>query len=61
MGAPNIWGSDQARAAATDWILVEMEEENDLPEVTHRDDLELKEGEVAKYLTMTIQLVPGYE
>lgn len=53
--------ADQARAAATDWILVEMEEGNDLPEVTHRDDLELKKDEVVKYLTMTIQLVPGYE
>lgn len=53
--------ADQARAAAADWILVEMEEGNDLPEVTHRDDLELKKDEVAKYLTMTIQLVPGYE
>ncbi len=53
--------ADQARAAATDWILVELEEENDLPEVSHRDDLELKEGEIVKFLTMTIQLVPGYE
>lgn len=53
--------ADQAREAATDWILVEMEEGNDLPELSHIDDLKLEEGEVVKYLTMTIQLVPGYE
>ncbi len=53
--------ADQARAAATDWILVEMEEGNDLPEVSHADDLKLEAGQVVKYLTMTIQLVPGYE
>lgn len=53
--------ADRAREAATDWILIEMEEENDLPGMSHIEDLELKEGEVVKYLTMTIQLVPGYE
>ncbi len=53
--------ADHAREAATDWILVEMDEGNDLPEVTHREDLKLAEGEIVKYLTMTIQLVPGYE
>ncbi len=60
-GAELEEAADQAREAATDWILVEMEEGKDLPEVSHVDDLELKEGEIVKYLTMTIQLVPGYE
>ncbi len=53
--------ADRAREAATDWIQIEMEEENDLPGMSHTEDLELKEGDVVKYLTMTIQLVPGYE
>lgn len=53
--------ADHAREAATDWILVEMDEGNDLPELSHVEDLDLNEGDVVKYLTMTIQLVPGYE
>lgn len=53
--------ADRAREAAADWILVEMDEGNDLPGFSHVEDLELAEGDVVKYLTMTIQLVPGYE
>lgn len=53
--------ADQAREAATDWIMVEMEEGNDLPQITHQEDVKLPPGGVIRYLTMTIQLVPGYE
>ncbi|MDO5416268.1 MAG: type II toxin-antitoxin system HicB family antitoxin [Lachnospiraceae bacterium] len=53
--------ADHAREAATDWILVEMDEGNDLPELSHEEDLTLEEGSIVKYLTMTIQLVPGYD
>ena len=53
--------ADRAREAATDWILVEMEEGLDLPELSHEEDLKLEEGSVVKYLTMTVQLVPGYD
>ncbi len=53
--------ADEARAAATAWIQVEMDEGMDLPAVSHREDLELPEDSIVKYLTMTIQLVPGYE
>ena len=53
--------ADEARAAATDWIQVEMDEGIDLPEVSHQEDLDLEEGCIVKYLTMTIQLVPGYD
>lgn len=53
--------ADEARAAATEWILLEMDEGLDLPEVSHQEDLKLEEGSVVKYLTMTIQLVPGYD
>ena len=53
--------ADEARAAATDWIQVEMDEGIDLPEVSHQEDLDLEEGCIVKYQTMTIQLVPGYD
>lgn len=53
--------ADRARVAATDWILVEMDEGNDLPELSHVEDLEMLEGSIVKYLTMTVQLVPGYD
>lgn len=53
--------ADCAREAATDWISVEMDEGNDLPELSHAEDLALAEGSIVKYLTMTIQLVPGYD
>lgn len=53
--------ADRAREAATDWILVEMDEGNDLPELSHVEDLEIAEGNIVKYLTMTVQLVPGYD
>lgn len=53
--------ADRAREAATDWILVEMDEGNDLPELSHVEDLEMAEGNIVKYLTMTVQLVPGYD
>mgnify|MGYP007111843761 FL=1 len=38
-----------------------MEEGLDLPELSHEEDLKLEEGSVVKYLTMTVQLVPGYD
>ena len=53
--------ADQARDAATDWILVEMDEGNDLPEVSHKEDLVLEEGSIVKHLTITIPLAPGYD
>lgn len=53
--------ADRAREAAADWIAVEMDEGNDLPELSHEEDLTLEAGSVVKYLTMTIQLVPGYD
>lgn len=53
--------ADHAREAATDWLLVEMDEGNELPEVSHAEDLPKEEGSIVKYLTMTIQLVPGYD
>lgn len=53
--------ADHAREAATDWLLVEMDEGNELPEISHEEDLSLEEGNIVKYLTMTIQLVPGYD
>lgn len=53
--------ADRAREAATDWILVEMDEGNDLPELSHEEDLVLAKGAIVKYLTMTVQLVPGYD
>lgn len=53
--------ADRAREAAAEWISVEMDEGNDLPELSHEEDLDLKEGSIVKYLTMTIHLVPGYD
>ena len=53
--------ADEARAAATEWIQLEMDEGLDLPEVSHQEDLVLEEGSIVKYLTLTIQLVPGYD
>ena len=58
---PDLEGCFAQGHDMADWILVEMDEGNDLPEVSHKEDLVLEEGSIVKYLTMTIQLVPGYD
>lgn len=50
---------ENARDAAANWITVEMEEfDSDLPFSTHIEDLVLKEGQIAKMISVRIKLLP---
>ena len=50
---------DNAREAAYNWICVELEEENaDLPEVSHEEDLELEEGSFVRQMMIVVKLMP---
>lgn len=53
---------EEARIAAYNWITTEIEEfEGDLPFATHWQDIELKEGQQVKLISVMIKLVPDYD
>lgn len=49
---------ENAREAAYNWIMVELEEEGDLPGHTHEGDMELGEGCFIKNIMVTVKLMP---
>ena len=50
---------DNAKEAAYNWICVELEEdEPELPEVSHEEDMRLSEGSFVKQLMIVVKLLP---
>ena len=52
---------DNANAAAYDWITVELEDNDHLPPVTDIRDIELKDGEIARHISVTMRFMEGWE
>lgn len=51
-----------ANEAATDWITLELsEEEPDLPYITDVADLPLKEGDVVRQISVNIRFYEGWD
>ena len=52
----------QLKEAEYNWIMLELEEEDPvLPAVSHLQDLELKEGEFARNISVKVRLTEGWE
>lgn len=49
---------DEAKDAARNWLMVELEEGGEFPGQTHADDLDLPEGSFVKQLMIIIKLLP---
>ena len=49
---------ENARDAALNWILVELEDGMDLPAQTHMEDIVLEEGAVVKQIMVRVKLLP---
>ncbi len=49
---------DEAKDAARNWLMVELEEGGELPGQTHADDLDLPERSFVKQLMIIIKLLP---
>ncbi|MDD3251345.1 MAG: type II toxin-antitoxin system HicB family antitoxin [Lachnospiraceae bacterium] len=49
---------DEAREAAYNWIMLEMEEGGDLPAQTHHEDMELPEGSFVRKIMIRVKLLP---
>ena len=53
---------ENARAAAYDWVCVELEEDDpDMPEVTHEEDILLDEGSFVRQIMIIVKLLPDYD
>ena len=52
---------ENAIEAAYDWIYVEVTEGGMLPPITEISDLELKEGEIARNIMVTIRFQDGWD
>lgn len=49
---------ENAREAAYNWIMVEMEDGMDLPAQTHMEDIILEDGAVIKQIMVRVKLLP---
>ena len=53
---------DAANEAASNWLSLELEEEEpDIPPVSEPSDLELEEGEVVRNICVTIRFYEGWD
>ena len=53
---------ENANEAATDWISLELsEEEPELPYITDASDIPLKEGEVVRQISVNIRFYEGWD
>lgn len=51
-----------AMEAEYNWIMLELDDEDpELPPVSHPEDLELKEGEFIRNISVKVRLVEGWE
>ncbi len=49
---------EQAKDAAYDWLMLELEDGGNFPEQTHVEDIKLEDGELVKRLLIRIKLMP---
>lgn len=49
---------EHARDAAYNWIMVELEDEGELPPQSHVDDLTLPAGSMVKQIMVRVKLLP---
>lgn len=49
---------DEAREAAYNWLLVELEEGGEFPSQTHVEDMTLPEGSFTRMIMVRIRLMP---
>ncbi len=52
---------DHAIEAASGWILVELEEDGDLPPISAPEDLELQQDEMVRNIAVTLRLTDGWD
>ncbi len=52
---------ESANEAALEWITVELEDDGHLPPVSDEADIELKEGEVIRNISVTLRLMDGWD
>lgn len=52
---------DHAIEAASGWILVELEEDGDLPSISAPEDLELRQNEMVRNIAVTLRLTDGWD
>lgn len=53
---------ENAREAAYNWIIVELEEfESNLPFATHIEDITPEAGQLVKLISVKVKLVPDYD
>ena len=49
---------EEAKEAAYNWLVLELDEGGELPETSHIEDMELPEGAFARNLMVRIKLLP---
>ena len=53
---------EEARLAALNWITTEIDEfDGNLPCATHWQDIQVKEGQQVKLISVMVKLVPDYD
>ena len=52
---------DRANEAANDWISLELSEDGDLPPVSDISDMELKDGDIVRNISVNIRFYEGWD
>ncbi len=52
---------ERAHDAATDWISLELSEEGELPTISDREDMDLKEGDIVRNISVNIRFYEGWD
>lgn len=52
---------DDANAAASDWISIELEDNCPLPSVSDIEDLTLQEGDIVRNISVTMRFFDGWD
>lgn len=52
---------DRARDAEESWIQVELEDGNELPTITSKEDIVLREGEILRDILANIRFYEGWD
>ena len=52
---------DDAIESEREWIMLRLDNEEDLPKVTDANDIDIKEGELVRNIGAIIKLMPGWE
>lgn len=52
---------DSANEAAYNWISLELEEDGELPSISDESDIELKEGDIVRNISVNIRFYEGWD